>query len=260
MQKGKLWGYVDRNGHLVIPPKFEEAESFSEGVAVIGYYDKELEWVGATPRKGRWVRRFISRSGEWAVGGTFVGIDRGFDRGMAIVSRSLGYSEKSGGMISETYVIDKTGRELWKLGSPSVDRFSDDAIIVELERKPSGHSLYNYKDREGRLLCYSSFEDPSGFSEGLAAIRVNDKYGFINKQCDFVIEPTFAYADSFSDGLAAVKDASYLAGFIDKSGKWVIEPRFDWVDKFNEGFALFLDGSKSGYIDRSGNVIWHPSE
>lgn len=261
VQVGKLWGYIDRSGTYVVQPKFEEAESFSEGFAAIGYYDKDLEWMAAYPRKGRWVRRFIDRSGRWAVAGDYDGISRGFDKGMAIVSRNLGYSEKYKSMISETYVMDTSGRELWKLDSASVHWFSDDAIIVEVQRTEKVYdSLYNFKDRAGKLLCNRGFENPGDFSEGLAPVRVDNKYGFINKQCNFVIQPQYSGAAGFSEGLAAVENGSSLTGFIDKSGNWVIEPKFRWVSGFHEGFALILSGSKSGYIDRTGKVIWPPSE
>ncbi len=154
VQLGKLWGYINRDGKYVVQPKFEEAESFSEGFAAIGYYDKDLEWMAAYPRKGRWVRRFINKAGKWAIEGSFDTISRGFDGGMAIVSRNLGYSEKYKSMISETYVMDTSGRELWKLDSATVNWFSDDAIIVEVERtKKVYDSLYNFKDRDGKLLC-----------------------------------------------------------------------------------------------------------
>lgn len=261
VQVGKLWGYIDASGRIVIPTKFEEAESFSEGFAAVGYYDKDIEWMAAEPRKGRWVRRFIDKDGAWAIDSSFDVISRSFDGGMAIVTKTLGYSEKFKGMISASYVIDKRGRELWKLDSASTYWFSDDAIIVEIERtKKIYDSLYNFMDRNGKLLCNRTFEDPGIFSEGLAPVRVNDKYGFIDKQCNFVIVPRFTNANSFSEGLAAVEDGNSLTGFIDKFGKWIIEPKFRWVGSFNNGFALILNGNKSGYIDHTGKTIWEPSE
>ena len=42
------------------------------------------------------------------------------------------------------------------------------------------------------------------FSEGLACIKVNDKYGYIDKTGKFVIEPQFDFAQNFSDGLALI--------------------------------------------------------
>jgi len=36
VQIGGKWGYIDRTGHFVIEPAFDEASSFSGGLAVIG--------------------------------------------------------------------------------------------------------------------------------------------------------------------------------------------------------------------------------
>ena len=259
VQVGKNWGYIAHDGSFVIEPRFEEAESFSEGVAVVGWYDPDIEWMAAVPRKGRWVRRFIDKGGAWAIDESFDIIHRNFDGGMAIVSKGLGYSQKHRGKISESVVIDSRGRELWKLDSASINWFSEDAIVVETERPANGFSRYNFRDRSGKLLCNVSYENPSGFSEGLSRVRVKDRYGFIDKNCEVVIEPKFSDANGFSEGLAWVKDMSGNSGFIDRSGKFVLETGNTWVGSFSNGFALVLDGAKAGYMDRNGKIIWPPT-
>jgi hypothetical protein len=178
---------------------------------------------------------------------------------MALVSRSLGYSEKYKGMISETYVIDRQGNELWVLNSPTISWFSDDTIAVEVERRPNGGSLYNFKDRDGKILCGSDLKGPGPFSEGFARVRIGLNYGYVDKSCALVIQPQFTSAEPFSEGLAAVAKGD-LTGFIDRKGQWAIEPRFRWVDSFKNGYALILDGSRSGYVDRTGKVIWRPTK
>ena len=77
-----------------------------------------------------------------------------------------------------------------------------------------------------------------------------------------LIEPRYAAAMPFSEGLAAVRvkvgdDNKW--GFIDASGAMVIEPRFAGATFFSEGLAAvmlssFFDG-KQVYIDRSGDVV-----
>ncbi|HEF3474383.1 TPA: WG repeat-containing protein, partial [Campylobacter coli] len=58
------------------------------------------------------------------------------------------------------------------------------------------------------------------------AVELNGKWGFIDKNGEFVIEPKFDGVGNFSEGLARVElNGKY--GFIDKSGKIVIEPKFD---------------------------------
>jgi len=44
----------------------------------------------------------------------------------------------------------------------------------------------------------------SRFSDGLASVNVRGKFGYIDRNGNFVIEPQFDAADSFSEGLALV--------------------------------------------------------
>ena len=92
------------------------------------------------------------------------------------------------------------------------------------------------------------------FSEGLAAVKLYGKWGFIDKSGNVVISFKYDYAYRFSEGLAAVKlDGKW--GFIDKSGNEVIPCKYDWSHDFSEGLAAVeLDG-KWGFIDKSGNEV-----
>ncbi|ECR3642583.1 WG repeat-containing protein, partial [Campylobacter coli] len=67
------------------------------------------------------------------------------------------------------------------------------------------------------------------FWEGLAGVKLNGKWGFIDKNGEFAIKPNFDDAWYFREGLAKVGlNGKY--GLIDKSGKIVIEPIFDDID------------------------------
>ncbi len=268
IQVGKLWGYIDKNGKIVIEPKFEEASSFSEGTAVVGYYDKNYVWTTHQRANGKWQRRFIDKNGNWLIDKDFDGISRNFNGGMAIVSRSLGYSEKFKGTISETYIIDQQGNELWKLNTWYISWFSDDVIIVAVGQDKEGKDAFSFVDRNGKRMTDITFSSLSDFSEGISAARVTwtGKFGFINKSGDFVIEPKFEWAHSFSEGLASAEERFEGYGFIDKTGKWIIKPQFRWVSEFKEGFALVVPKgdrnieAKTGYIDKQGNYIWKPTK
>lgn len=51
MQVSEKWGYIDKNGKMVIKPEYDKAERFSEGLAAVaingkwGYIDKLGKFV-----------------------------------------------------------------------------------------------------------------------------------------------------------------------------------------------------------------------
>lgn len=73
----------------------------------------------------------------------------------------------------------------------------------------------------------------------------------------FTIEPKFEMAKKFSEGLAAVRIEGKF-GYIDLSGEIVIEPRFDQAGEFDQGLAVAGDEGAFGIIDRSGNYVVDP--
>lgn len=96
------------------------------------------------------------------------------------------------------------------------------------------------------------------FSEGLAAVELGGKVGFIDRLNRFIIPPVFEPTDDlkgFRYGLAAVKkDGKY--GFIDKQGAFVIAPRFDEAENFGDDYlAVVKMGKKFGCIDLTGDSV-----
>ena len=92
------------------------------------------------------------------------------------------------------------------------------------------------------------------FSEGLAAVKIKNHYGFIDKRGDIVIEPKYNDACGFSEGLAAVKVGNKY-GFIDHSGTMVIEPQFGFTVAFTEGLATVLNDNDFFIINKNGNTV-----
>ena len=111
--------------------------------------------------------------------------------------------------------------------------------------------LYPAEDKEIRLtsedtwewLAEPLFDNINDFSEGLASVKVNDKWGYIDIKGDWIIEPQFNNAYSFLQGKAGVtilvNDTATL-GFIDKTGLWVVQPQFKSKLKYNPTIPDFL--------------------
>jgi hypothetical protein len=94
-------------------------------------------------------------------------------------------------------------------------------------------------------------------NSGLYRIKIDGKYGFINRDGKTVIEPQFDEAYGFSEGLAGVQIGSKF-GYINTKGEVVIAPQFDGVSGFREGLAAVQVGTKFGYIDTKGRVVITP--
>ena len=91
----------------------------------------------------------------------------------------------------------------------------------------------------------------------MAAVRLDDKWGYIDTTGKFVIEPKFQYAGSFRNGMARVETNDKKWGYIDMTGKY-LQLYNDYVGEFQNGFATFHKNEKVGVIDTTGKIIIEP--
>lgn len=135
-----------------------------------------------------------------------------------------------------------------------------------LGRHVEGWSLL---DGEGRVLIDGWLDGFDGFVDGVAAVRMRGKWGFLLENGQFLVEPRFDYAGPFVDGIARVEQDG-LRGYIDRSGEFLIEPRFYRANDFQGNYAAVArqgayveDGNSSsayyepvwGVIDRTGALV-----
>ncbi|WP_315858755.1 WG repeat-containing protein [Rhizobium leguminosarum] len=111
-----------------------------------------------------------------------------------------------------------------------------------MERCGGVYALCGYIDRatlEPRID--RKFEVALPFSEGLAAVRSEGKFGYINSSGDMVIAPMFDLARAFRKGHAEVV-AGDKAGIIDRTGKLVLPPNYARAIPFAADAALVRPG------------------
>ena len=160
-------GYIDGDGNVVIPPIYEIAEDFSEGLACVA----ELGQV--------YGYKFIDTNGE---------------------------------------------------------------VIISLK---DGISVCGY------------------FHEGLCVVRVDRKYGFIDRTGTMVIPPKFNWTSGFDRGLALVSfgesESVDNCGIIDRTGRFIVPPKYNSIDYYwytEDGLIRLADCNVTHYFDRTGKQIW----
>ena len=238
-RKGDKWGFCDKNKKIIISCIFEDAGTFSEGLAAVKYNDN---W-GFIDKFGKEIIAFIY---------DYVG---SFSGGFAFMS----YNDRFG-------FIDRTGKRIIHCGDDNI-HFSE-GIFTSLDGYWRSDNEWRFYDRTGKLLYKNDFlmdnyplpieEGTKGysssgtFSEGLAAIYNGKKWGFIDTNGNIVIQNKYDEINSFSEGLASVC-INGKWGFIDKSGKNIISCIYQDVCSFSEGLAAVCIGDKWGFTDKTGN-------
>jgi hypothetical protein len=212
---------------------------------------------------GRW--GYVDNRNLFAIKPQFVSAKR-FSEGLAPVS-----------LDSKFGYIDSTGRFVIEPQFAFAEPFSEGLALVfpdwglNFLGREEGYTLFvraGYIDRNGKMLIRARFvENARSFSEGLAAFQAGinytygqSKWGYLDKKGNWAIQPRFAVAGDFSEGLAAVsgrvqeRDEDHW-GYTDKTGKVVIPLQFDRALPFLGGLAKVKTSNGWRYIDKQGEFV-----
>jgi hypothetical protein len=269
--------FIDNTGKvaLKLPKNAFYPRSFSEGLAAVDYSDsnsRSRRFVGYINKTGK----FVIPPNKFTYTESLEGAEN-FSEGLAVVVPRTKRDEDP-----ELYgYIDKSGKIVIPAKFEGAYPFSSGMAVVGVRVK-SGKARgtrFTIIDRQGKFIlnnpeAYADERLPA--TEGLAAIAVDEKWGFVDVSGKFVIQPQFSIVGMFADGLApaletyemsisrcgkAGYDGASKYGYIDRTGKFAIAPQFDEAKSFSEGLAAVKirdpqsNNYKWGYIDRTGKFI-----
>ena len=142
---------------------------------------------------------------------------------------------------NENRLIDINDKLIKSLNYQFVYPFSEGLAKVEADGR------FGYIDKEGKEVVSPKYEDAEDFREGLAAVKADGRYGYIDKEGKEVVSPKYKWAIDFSEGLAEVK-ADGKWGCIDKEGKEVISPKYEKSQYFGKNIELLTVTSSNGIV------------
>lgn len=199
-QNGK-YGYIDRNGNLIVDFVFDGGYSFSEGLA-------------AVKTNSKW--GFVDKTGKFVIEPQFENAFT-FSEGVAPVklNQKWGFIDKAGKLVIEPQFED-------------VYEFSEGLSAVKLNQK------WGFIDKTGKFVIKPKFDNIRGFSfkSGFAIVTTNERpknqwdpyikhTGMINKSGFYVILPEYEDLLPFEDDIAVatVIESDYrVRRYVDKSG------------------------------------------
>lgn len=263
------YGFIDKQGNVVIPFTLgEHVGDFSEGLACV----LQKEHVGYINKKGELVIPYIDEDSE---GGAFSGgiapIQIGSYEtyfidinGKTVIPskpfRCVGYKD---GLFTIKYkggyfgLMDAKGDMITKEQYIGIGGTSEGLCIVVMRKNTIKSGYIDVKN--GNEVIPPQFDGVRPFSEGLAAVQIEGKWGYINKQGELVIPCKYKEAYDFHVKLAFVKtEDGYI--IIDKQGNTIQHlPNYEYFGKtFSDGLAVIKQNGKWGYVDVYGNSTINP--
>lgn len=222
--KNEKFGFINREGKVVIEPKYEAFKDLQLGVKVI---DGKKKPDGMFSSKTPIVPNFniVRNEEKWGV------INN--DEEVIIPFKYDSVAFYNGEILA------------LKIGDENDVYDIKGSILLE---KISGKELMDF------------WREPKGTPPDLIPHKKGDKYGYVDENGKIIIDHKFAIAYIFKDGLALVKEEFGKKGpgygYIKKDGKYFVEPKFEEARSFNEGIAAVREeGSGFYYIDTNGERI-----
>lgn len=225
-RSNEIWGFADKSGKTVIAPQFNATSYFSEGLCPV------------MNGNGNW--GFINAEAELV-------IDHLYDNA---------YPFKNGK--AKVMLRGKWGIINNKGASVVPPIYNDVDIDGSIYLVKKG-SKWGWIDKEGKELVPIRFADAYPFNGNkFAAARLGDKWGYINVYGKFVIPARYDFAFSFDNGMALVESAGRY-GFINENGEYLIQPIYEHVP--SDYFIRQMAGATAFYgvktdIDHPVNVAY----
>jgi len=278
--KGKT-GYIRQDGTMAIEPRFEEGDDFFDTITVVrGYFQNKFQNLYInTCGIILWEEKFCFAwpFQDGVAEGSTCEFNEGDEQLWGAIDANGEYiftpQFKSPPQFLNKNTVLAQKDSLW--GIVSVDghwivppkynvgyrAWAGDLAWV----RAKSDEKWSLIGSNGKVVTAQKFDETDAFYEGLAAVKIGDRYGFIDTTGTvvFTLEPEY-YPLHFSDGLALVVqtvDSTDKWGYINKKGEWVIPPQFSDAGHFYGGLAYVILSNdpkdrRSGYINHRGQVVW----
>lgn len=131
-----------------------------------------------------------------------------------------------------------------------LDDFSEGLAAVCKDDK------WGFIDKLGKEVISCKYDEVSDFKFGVSVVKSNDKEGIINIYGEIVAPIKYDWIDSFSFGDSLTRASlNENRGILNEEGKVIIPFEYEEIFNFKEGLVLARKDGKYGCVDKSNKVI-----
>jgi hypothetical protein len=234
-------GYVNRAGQLVIPPKYADANDFSEGLACVSLPRKDGSPFGPK-RTG-----FIDHDDNFVIAAKRSFIAQRFSEGLCVIE-----VEHAGDW--EPSVINRHGKTVIQPGV-----YSGISDFVGGLARVVADGRVGCIDPSGRIIIPIEFDQLWQFDQGpLTTGERNGKKFILDRTGRCVHEIRLGHDFDLSrmrGGFARVQ-ANGKFGYVNSAGELTIPLQYDRAEDFCGELALVTVENLKGYINQRGEFVW----
>lgn len=226
-----LYGFIDDDAKQILPAIYGGVTPFYDGYAWVVRRDDYPSYIN---KKGE--LQFTLREAEM----------------VEIFYEDLArFAVKSGKQLSYGFV-DKNGDKVIKPIYNDASHFSSGlAAVMGSDKK------WGYINAQGEVFLPAKYNSAKPFNGEEAIVMVNGKWGIINTEGGYILEPTMD-AIIYDNGLYIAKHND-VWGWCKGNGEWVIEPQFKLAKRFFDAdIAPVLVNDRWGYVNRDGELVIKP--
>jgi hypothetical protein len=264
LKSNEYFSYINKQGREVIKNNFVEAFPFSNGVAVVRLDGKFhfLQTNGKLTRIEDDFDEIEDFSEGFAVASKLTANGMRFgvvnESGATIVKPEYDFIDKA---LEQTAVflkdnkvgmLDlKTGKEVIPAKYDGLFRFDQLHYLFE------ENGLQGLMTLSGEVIVPAKYHSINFFSDGMAAVRLFDKWGFVNANGDEEIAPQYSEViRPFNKGDALVRTLNKF--LLISARDTLLLPQYEFVsDVFGKTISYIKDG-KIGFLDLYGEELTAP--
>ncbi|MBQ9639248.1 MAG: WG repeat-containing protein [Bacteroidales bacterium] len=255
------YGFIDKEGQLLMLPQYEYCNPFIEGYAVVKMYGRfgviDHQGKEVLPVKYDWVMNVTAgRCFAYVDGEGIAMFDNRFRRITPFrYSEVVGFGDDFFTVRRDsvyTY-LDRRGREPFGVFDKAYV-FAEGCARVERGGKVGVIDTRGHEVLPIAYQCSNRYPGEYMMIEGRVLIEREGRFGFVDKQGREVVPCIYQGAFSFSEGLAPVCQGDWW-GFVDKEGRMSIAPRFQAASQHQYGRAEVLLNNETYKINRQGKCV-----
>lgn len=269
-----LWGFADINHKIIVSPKYDRIDDFSDGRAWVMKDDK----CGFIDEFGNEIIPLkFSSADNFRASHSVVGIDDKYGvidlNGKFVVPLAdnyISYFDGEVGKFSVDYIyglIGKTGKVIVPAEYPKLDEFGNYHYIFSKYENPEDYKLgkMGIMNSRGEIIIPATYDIIYPITNSIAKIKQGNSWGLIDTSGIVIIPAQYQEIRNPKSSAVVGFKQNGLWGIMKFDGTILVEPKYHDLGQGNSffdeafakmdiGFKVVLDGL-NGTINENGNEI-----